>query len=582
MQSKLKFLYSYTKRYKWWYVSGVASLALTIWASVTIPEYIQKAIDSIVLGRENKDVFLQNVWMIFLFALFLILVRTSSRSLFLVPGRLIERKLKGDMYQKLTSFDKKYFDNNSAGAIISRVNNDINGVRMITGFGFLQVVNILLSLSITPYKMWKMSPALTLYSVFPIIIIFIFVRIGLVIMVKNTQLRMVTLQKLSGKIVSFLSGNGVIKSYNIHKWAEEKVEEENISLFGYTLKITWIRSFVMPLLTNMEQILKIIILFLGGMYVIDGKFTIGQLTEFIAYTALLTHPIMGLGWLLTVFQEGFVGINSIQTIMSNKGVDDHLPRIENQKLDTLATQGVTIKNLTYTYHNGEQPTLKEINLQIKPNQVVGITGPLGSGKTTLVNCINGYLKTDKNSIFFGNRDISEISGKDIRSVVRTVSQDIFLFSDTIENNIAFGKAMIPEKELIENVIYKSALADEIERFSKKEKTIVGEKGIMLSGGQKQRISLARSLYANGDILILDDIFSAVDIDTERFLIEQLFKQKITTNILVISNRMSVLEKTDFNIVLEDGKITAQGTHQDLLKSSDFYKNTWAVQEGGAE
>lgn len=581
MQSKLGFLYNYTKRYKWWYLGGIASLALTIWASVTIPEFIQKAIDTIILGRDSKDIFLHNVLMIFVFALFLIVVRTMSRSLFLVPGRLVERRLKGDMYKKLISFDKSYFDNNSAGSIISRVNNDINGVRMITGFGFLQIVNILLALSITPYKMIKMSPTLTLYAVVPVIIIFIIVRIGLVIMVKNTKLRMEALQRLSGKIVSFLSGNGVIKSYNIHKWAEDKVEEENILLFGYTLKITWIRSFVMPLLSNMEQLLKIIILLAGGMYVIDGKFTIGQLTEFIAYTALLTHPISGLGWLLSVFQQGFVGIDSIQTIMDNSGVDDHLPRIDKEKLSSIAKNGISINNLNYKYHNGNNYALKNINLDVKPNQVVGISGPLGSGKSTLINCINGYLKVDEKSIYFDGKDMTTINGKDIRSVVRTVSQDIFLFSDSIENNIAFGQEQL-SGDILTNVIYKSALADEIERFPERVKTIVGEKGIMLSGGQKQRISLARALYSAGDILILDDIFSAVDIDTERFLIEQLFNQKIATNIIVVSNRMSVLEKTDFNIVIENGEISAKGTHNELVEKSEFYRETLRVQEGGVE
>ena len=177
--------------------------------------------------------------------------------------------------------------------------------------------------------------------------------------------------------------------------------------------------------------------------------------------------------------------------------------------------------------------------------------------------------------------MATINGKDIRSVVRTVSQDIFLFSDSIENNIAFGQEQL-SGDILENVIYKSALADEIERFPERVKTIVGEKGIMLSGGQKQRISLARALYSAGDILILDDIFSAVDIDTERFLIEQLFNQKIATNIIVVSNRMSVLEKTDFNIVIENGEISAKGTHNELVEKSEFYRETLRVQEGGVE
>ncbi|MDY0200832.1 MAG: ABC transporter ATP-binding protein [Tenuifilaceae bacterium] len=580
MLSKLKFLLVYAKRYRWWYTGGILFLGITIWVSVTIPEYIQKTIDIIAQGRVgNEDLFLKYVAMILGLALVLILVRSFSRILFLVPGRLIERRLKGEMYRKLSTFGKDYFDENSAGSIISRVNNDINGVRMITGFGLLQIGNILFSLSITPYKMWAMSPKLTLYCIVPLVVVFFAVRIGMAIMVKNTRLSMEALQRLSGKTVSFLSGNGVIKSYNIHQWAEDKVHKESISLFNYTIKIAWIRSFVMPLLGSMEQILKIVTLFVGGLFVINGEFTLGQLTAYIAYAALLTQPIMGLGWLLTVFQQGFVGIGSIQTIMDRKGEDDNKPALPESVRERLFEKGVSIKDLSFTYHNGNTPVLQNITFDIEPGQVVGITGPLGSGKTTLINCLNGYLKVEPGQLFYGKQDASNTRGQDIRSIVRTVSQDLFLFSDTVENNIAFGAGLQPEDKQVERVVYKSALAEELERFPKKEKTIVGEKGIMLSGGQKQRISLARALYAPGQLLILDDVFSAVDTDTERFLIKQLFESKVTTSLLIVSNRMSVLERTDFNIVLEDGKMVAKGTHQELISSSEFYRETWEVQEG---
>lgn len=288
---------------------------------------------------------------------------------------------------------------------------------------------------------------------------------------------------------------------------------------------------------------------------------------------------MGLGWLLTVFQQGFVGIGSIQTIMDRKGEDDNKPALPESVRERLFEKGVSIKDLSFTYHNGNTPVLQNITFDIEPGQVVGITGPLGSGKTTLINCLNGYLKVEPGQLFYGKQDASNTRGQDIRSIVRTVSQDLFLFSDTVENNIAFGAGLQPEDKLVERVVYKSALAEELERFPKKEKTIVGEKGIMLSGGQKQRISLARALYAPGQLLILDDVFSAVDTDTERFLIKQLFESKVTTSLLIVSNRMSVLERTDFNIVLEDGKMVAKGTHQELISSSEFYRETWEVQEG---
>ncbi|MFW6043579.1 MAG: ABC transporter ATP-binding protein, partial [Marinilabiliaceae bacterium] len=491
---------------------------------------------------------------------------------------LIEKQLKGEMFSKLSSFGKKYYDHNSTGSIISRVNNDINGVRMIVGFGMLQTGNILFSLSLTPYKMWSLSPALTLYCIIPMVIIFTIVRIGLVIMVKNTHRRMDTLQKLSGKTISFLSGNNVIKNYNIHKWAEDQVDQENVSLFKYTLKISWVRAFIIPLLANLEQILKIVVLMIGGLYVIQGKFTIGQLTEYIAYSALLTQPIMGLGWVLTVFQQGFVGISSLQTIMGRKGRDEKKRPLPDSEKKHLFDKGITLKNLTYTYHNGDHPELKNISLSIRPGQVVGITGKVGSGKTTLVNVINGYLQPDCGQVFFGKHDACNLAASDIRSVVRTITQEVFLFSDTIENNIRFGAEKASKTRSLDEVLYKSALSEELQNFPAQEETLVGEKGIMLSGGQKQRISLARALYTPCHLLILDDVFSAVDADTERFLVDQIVDRNVADSLLIVSSRISVLEKTDFNIVLDQGEIEAIGPHKELLKKSDFYRGTWELQK----
>ncbi|MGV8136131.1 MAG: ABC transporter ATP-binding protein [Mangrovibacterium sp.] len=581
MFSKFRFLLKYMHQFRWWYLGGIIFLWLTIWISVTIPEFIQRSIDLIGQGPAAAEKEFQKMVLYILgLSLVLILIRSLSRVLFFIPGRLIEKRLKGEMFKKLSSFGKDYYDENATGNIISRINNDISGVRMITGFGILQAGNIVFALSLTPYKMWELSPALTLYCIVPMAIVFIIVRIGMSVMVRNTRHRMDTLQELSGKTISFLSGSSVIKSYNIHQWAEERMQKENVSLFNYTLKIAWIRSFIIPLLANLEQILKIVVLFIGGLFVIQNKFTIGELTGYIAYTVLLTQPIMGLGWLLTVFQQGFVGIASLQTIMERKAEDEDRKPVSQTDRERLSREGITVNNLSYTYHNGERPALENISFQIRPGQVIGITGKVGSGKTTLINCLNGYLRPGRGQILFGEKDADDLNGSQIRAMVRTVSQDVFLFSDTIENNIAFGSAKAPVKHSLQDVIYKSAFADELERFPSREKTMVGEKGIMLSGGQKQRISLARALYTPCDLLILDDVFSAVDTDTERFLIGQIFGSRQTKSLLVVSNRISVLEKTDFTIVLDHGRIVAAGTHEELLNRSDFYRATAALQHAG--
>jgi ATP-binding cassette subfamily B protein len=265
--------------------------------------------------------------------------------------------------------------------------------------------------------------------------------------------------------------------------------------------------------------------------------------------------------------------------MNRKGVDDDRKALAPEMRTRLFDNGLQVRHLSYRYHNDEDYVLSDISFDLKPGQVMGITGPVGAGKSTLINCINGYLKPESGQLWFGSLDAARLRGDDIRQVVRTVGQEVFLFSDTIENNIAFGEGLVPDDERVGDVLYRSAMADEIERFPKGRRTMVGEKGIMLSGGQKQRISLARALYSPGKLLILDDVFSAVDTETERFLIRELFKFR-QGGLIIISNRMSVLERTDFNIVLEGGRLTAMGTHQQLLETSDFYRNTHDIQEGG--
>jgi len=266
--------------------------------------------------------------------------------------------------------------------------------------------------------------------------------------------------------------------------------------------------------------------------------------------------------------------------MDRKGTDDDRKALPANQKGELFKEGIRVENLNYTYHNGDKPVLKDISFSVKPGQIVGITGKVGSGKTTLIQCLNGYLRPGAGQIFYGDIDADSIRSEDIRSVVNTVSQEVFLFSDSIENNIGLTSDETIDEKRFDDVIYKSAFADELLRFPKKGKTMVGEKGIMLSGGQKQRISLARALYTQGELLILDDVFSAVDTDTERFLIKQIVENHAVKSLVVISNRISVLEKTDFTIVLEDGKMAAKGNHEELLKYSDFYRNIAKLQQEG--
>lgn len=528
---------------------------------------------------ENQDKLIEFVVIMFALALLMIIIRTSSRVLFFTPGRAIECEIKNDMFRKLNNLQKDYHEKNPSGSVISKMNNDVTGIRLLCGFGMLQTFNILSALSFTPFKMWQLSPSLTLYCMIPIVLVFTLVKYGMRFMVRSTRDRMGVLQSLSEFTVSSLSGVDVIKSFGMTKWIEGEFRNENNTMLGHSLKISWIRSFLLPILSNLENVLKVLILFVGGYFVINAEFTIGELTAYITYAGLLTMPLMGLGWVTTMVQQGLVGLESVKTVLDQKVSRAEIEHLPPQKEGHLFDKGIEIKNLTYRYQGQNENSLEDISFKIEPGQTIGVLGKIGSGKTTLVNCLNHYLSTNAGQIQLRGKNIGDLHDSEIRHVIRTVSQDPFLFSDTVEYNITFGcKDEACEQELdLERLIYECALEDEIRRFPQQKNTMVGEKGIMLSGGQKQRISLARAMASPCDLLILDNVLSAVDTKTESFLLKQILKKQHARSLLIVSHRAISMENADLILVLDNGKIVDQGTAQELKNRPGYFRETWLLQ-----
>jgi len=581
--SRLRFLLHYLYLHKLSYLLGILFIAATNWIAVNIPIYLKLSIDLLSAGtgslEKNQDQLLRYLVIMLSLAVSIIFVRTLSRIFFFNPGRSIEYQIKNDLFQKLTLLQKDFYDKNPSGSIISRIQNDINGVRMICGFGMMQIFNIITALSFTPYKMWQLSSTLTIYVILPVIVVFIAIRIGMYYIIRFTRDRMKRLQDISSFIVSSLAGIDVIKIYGMKSWSLNNFEDHNQNLLKLSIKISFIRAFIIPLLSNLENILKVLVLAVGGAYVIRGGFSIGDLTAFIAYVVLLTMPIMGLGWLTTIFETGMVGIGSLETIFSQKTPGSEVSGLPAANRQRLFDRGISVSNLNYKYPGHTEPALKNISFEIRPNQTIGVLGQIGAGKTTLVNCLNRYLDVAPDTVMLGDYDISKLSYADVRSTIRTVSQDLFLFSDTIRNNILFGALdgqSISEAQ-IDKVIIESALSIDIKRFPEKLNTIVGEKGIMLSGGQKQRISLARSMIASYDLLILDNILSAVDYETEHLLLKHIHKRQTSRSLLIVSHRVRALENADQILVLEKGEIADQGTHEELINRPGLYRETWELQ-----
>ena len=587
--SKFALLGYYIRQHLFYYSLGVVAILGTNWIAVSIPEYVRLSIDLLNNDlKSRQDLLWEYMFIMLGLALVMVVVRTLSRILFFNPGRAIECQIKNDMFRKLMDLQKNYYDKNPSGNIISRINNDITGVRMICGFGLMQAFNIITALSMTPFKMWQLSPNLTLYCIIPIIIVFTVVRLGMNVLVRNLRARMESLQRLSGFTVSSLSAIDLIKTQTMREWSTRRFEKENQDMLRRSMKIAWTRSFVMPMLSNLEHFLKLLVLLVGGIMVIEEGFTIGQLTAFIAYSALLTFPLMGLGWVTTMFQQGLVGLTSIQTVLQQDLPRANLISLPEKKLKSLfAEGGLKVNNLSYHYPESKKDVLRHINFSIHPGQVIGVLGRIGSGKSTLVNGLNRYLDMGKGSIYLGDQDLATLSDKDVRTCIRTVTQLPFLFSDTAENNINFAleNGDSGDRELFQKILYSAALDKEVARFPKQEKTVVGEKGIMLSGGQKQRISLARAMMKPCDLLILDNVLSAVDYETERHLLREIHKLlkpinnqlALAGSLLIVSHRVTSMEHADLILVLDEGQIVDQGQHADLIQRPGYYQQMWALQ-----
>ena len=582
--NKIQFIRHFFKLNRSSYLLAIVFIFTVNWLQVEIPHFIKKAIDLIddpsAAGHAQLKIY---VWIVVIMAASMIGVRILSRVYALNPGRITEAVLKNDLLHKLNRLPNQYHERFSSGKLISIINNDLNGVRLFFGAGFLQLSNVLFALSLTPLWMWRISPELTLYSVVPIIFGFFIFRMGFKRLKKLHAEHLRRLQDLSSELMNFLSGIDLIKSQRMSSWVSEEVEKMNQLLLACRMKITRIQTFIMPILDYSNNLMKIMVLGIGGYMMLHQNLTLGEITAFLSYSVLLALPLMQLGRVATIYQRGMVSIDSVQTILNADIPEQDIEFLSDAEVQNLKHATLAVRNLSYQYANDTRPVLKNISFDIEPGRKVGILGSIGSGKTTLVNCLNHHLDVPAETIFLNDRDITTISRSDLRRYIKTVTQDPYLFSATIEENIRFGSGDIDiKRSQVEEVLTLSQLAGDVSRFEKADQTLVGEKGIMLSGGQKQRLSIARALLNPTDLIIMDNVLSAVDYETERKILQGLFERLETQSVLVVSHRVSALEYMDEVIVLKDGQIVAKGCHDELLKSCSYYRETWQLQQNEVE
>ncbi|MBE9504283.1 MAG: ABC transporter ATP-binding protein [Proteobacteria bacterium] len=551
-------------------MGGLISLLITASLTALIPWLLKKGVDAISEDNLSK-VYLFSASII-VAALFQGGARILSRTIIYSIGRKTEYHLRSDFFRHLQRLSPSFFDNMNTGDIISRSTNDISSVRMLMGAGFLQVANsTIIYLTIIPMMLF-LDPRLTFYALIPYPLLIIISRFLTKALYHRSHDVQETFGEMSTKVQENLSGIAAVKSFNIEKSECRAFDKINKSYLNKTLHLAKLRAIMFTLMTGLSSLASLIILWKGGVAVITGRIGLGDFVAFIGYTTLLIWPTVGLGWIITVIQRGFAALDRVNYIMD---IELSIRDKSDSQADRIRLNGkIEFKKLKFSYKNRldnteSSPILKGINLSIDAGDRVAIVGPTGAGKSSLLNLIPRLYEIEEGSLFFDDRDILDIPLNQLRTQIGYVPQDAHLFSETIKENILFGR-YVDDAAFMEAAETSSLLQD-VDSFPDKFDTLLGEKGITLSGGQRQRTALARALVGKPPILILDDSFSNLDTHTEENILTALNEELGSeTTCIIVSHRVSTIRNCNRIAFMKEGEIIETGSHDELLTKGGEY------------
>jgi ATP-binding cassette subfamily B multidrug efflux pump len=572
------------------YLIGLATLAITSLLSVWIPKMISQTIDQI--GQKSQVTSL--VVFLMVAAITTMVIRTISRVYFFNPSRWIQHLLRMQIYEHLIKQPKGYFDQTTSGSVINLVMNDTDSIRALLGYGLLQLFNVSFILSLALWQMLGINLMLSLLCLIPLIIASMVLRKCILNIFELSKKSIEQTAVFNQTILDHLTVVPAIQAFNAYEGVDQSFNLENQKLRDIQMKIQTIIIWGYPIVSIVGGICVVFVMYYGGSLVAKQEMTIGQLAAFIVYINLLSNALTSLGWFSSAIQRGMLSLMRIQDFLDTP-VDRPIylspTNQETHQANLKANIHIKVDKLSFAYPTApELLILKEISFEIQKGKKLGIFGQTGAGKTTLLELLVRNYELEPNSkssdsnvaqnIYLNGSPIQSDPIETYARKVILVKQKPFLFSETILENICIRK--LPENQAqqdrLDQIIKETCLDKEIERFSDGLKTLVGEKGISLSGGQKQRIALARALYLEDfEVLLLDDVLSAVDHATERKLIDSIDQRKCTS--IIVSHRMSVLQKMDHIIVLDQGQIIEQGTHQTLIKQNGLYAQAWQTQQG---
>ena len=577
---ELKYLNKYFLKYKGRLLLGVFITIIATVFKLVVP---MKVGDSVTVVKQYmngeitdlafvKHELLINILLLLGAALLSAFFTFMMRQTFIVVSRYVEYDLKNEIFQHYEKLSLGFYKQNRTGDLMNRISEDVSKVRMYAGPALMySITTVTLFVVVISYMFYK-APTLTLYAIAPLPILSIAIYKLSVLINQRTTIVQQYLSKLTTFTQESFSGIAVIKAYGIESRTNENFEELAEGSKLKNIDLAKVQALFFPLMMLLIGVSNILVIYIGGTRYINGQITeFGTIVEFLIYVNMLTWPVAVVGWVTSMVQQAEASQKRINEFLETK------PSIQNLVDENTPVNGhIEFNNLTFTYPDTGITALKNVSFTVKPGETLAIVGNTGSGKSTILELIGRLYDVEEGMLTIDDTAIRSLNLEDLRNSIGYVPQDAFLFSDTLQNNIRFGKEDASEEEVIEAA--KNAVVHQnIIGFKKGYETILGERGITLSGGQKQRVSIARAIIKDPQILLLDDSLSAVDTETEEEILQNLNKISKNKTTIIVSHRISSVKNASKIIVLEDGKIIQQGSHNDLVNTQGYYKELYAKQ-----
>lgn len=577
---ELHYLNKYFIKYKYRFLLGIVITIVAQIFSLFIPKLVSKSMNIIDAYIKNPISDTSIIKKELLISLGLIIGATViagfltflMRQTLIVMSRHVEFDLKNEVFQQYERLSQSFYKRNRTGDLMNRISEDVGKVRMYVGPAVMYTINTFIRFAIVIIYMYNVSPKLTLYTILPLPLLSYFIFKLSVEINNRSRIYQENLSTLSSFSQEMFSGIRVIKAYALEGQNKKEFNGLAQESRDKNMSLALVNSLFGPLMILLIGLSNLVVIYFGGMMYVDGTIeNIGTIAEFILYVNMLTWPVASIGWVSSLVQEAEASQKRINEFLKIE------PEIKNHNPNNDTIQGsIAFKNVSFTYEDTNIQALKDISFEVKKGETLAILGKTGSGKSTILSLICRLYDVEKGSITMDGKKLADLNLHDLRNSIGIVPQDAFLFSDSIKNNIKFGKEDATDEEVIE-AAKQAIVHDNIINFKNKYDTVLGERGITLSGGQKQRVSIARAIIKDPEILLFDDCLSAVDTETEEQILNNLFEICKNKTTLIVSHRVSSAKNADKIIILEEGEIIQQGTHFQLLNQEGYYKELYLKQ-----